>query len=29
MGLNTDQAPDVKNLPSDLFGDGSPLLELF
>jgi uncharacterized protein (DUF1501 family) len=29
MGLNTNQAPDANNLPSDLFGDGSPLLELF
>lgn len=29
MGLNTDRAPDGQTLPSDVFGTGSPLLELF
>jgi len=29
MGLNTDRAPDAQSLPSDLFGTGKPLLELF
>jgi hypothetical protein len=29
MGLNTDRAPDANSLPSDLFGTGKPLTELF
>ena len=29
MGLNTEQAPDAQSQPSDLFGNGKPLLELF
>lgn len=29
MGLNTEQAPDAQSQPSDLFGTGKALLELF
>jgi len=29
MGLDTEQAPDAQSQPSDLFGTGKPLLELF